>query len=125
MYLIKRLGKGSKRQLLTPLVTENFDIHLLPWWMAVMHHFIPGTIVKWDHKGACHVNLREAVFNHVFWACKLCIDAQDHMKLIIQVNGTHLYGQNKGTLLIMITQDGDNNNLPLAFSIVTVVHKYV
>lgn len=39
-------------------------------------------------------------------------------KPIVQVDGTHLFGKYKGTLLIAVTQDDNNNVLPLAFAIV-------
>ena len=41
-----------------------------------------------------------------------------HCKSIIQVDGTHLYGKYKGTLLIAMAQDGNQNILPVAFAVV-------
>nr|KYP57251.1 hypothetical protein KK1_003509 [Cajanus cajan] len=49
---------------------------------------------------------------------KPCCDAFNFCKLLIQVDGTHLYGKYRGTLLIATTQDGNNNVLPLAFVVV-------
>nr|XP_025662100.1 uncharacterized protein LOC112757757 [Arachis hypogaea] len=34
------------------------------------------------------------------------------------VNGTHLYGKYKGCLLVAVSQDGNNNIVPIAFAIV-------
>ncbi|XP_025635594.1 uncharacterized protein [Arachis hypogaea] len=36
----------------------------------------------------------------------------------IQVDGTHLYGKYKGCLLVAVSQDGNNNIVPIAFAIV-------
>ncbi|XP_025703408.1 uncharacterized protein [Arachis hypogaea] len=41
-----------------------------------------------------------------------------HCKPIIQVDGTHLYGKYKGCLLVAVSQDGNNNIVPIAFAIV-------
>ncbi|RYQ89724.1 hypothetical protein Ahy_B09g096225 isoform A [Arachis hypogaea] len=41
-----------------------------------------------------------------------------HCKLIVQVDGTHLYGKYKGCLLVAVSQDGNNNIVPIAFAIV-------
>ena len=56
-------------------------------------------------------------FHCIFWTFKRG-DVFNHYKPIIQVDGTHLYGRYKGTLLIATTQDGNSNVLPLAFAIV-------
>ncbi|XP_072064300.1 uncharacterized protein [Arachis hypogaea] len=41
-----------------------------------------------------------------------------HCKPIVQVDGTHLYGKYKGCLLVAVSQDGNNNIVPIAFAIV-------
>ncbi|XP_072087366.1 uncharacterized protein [Arachis hypogaea] len=41
-----------------------------------------------------------------------------HCKQIVQVDGTHLYGKYKGCLLVAVSQDGNNNIVPIAFAIV-------
>ncbi|KAK7387261.1 hypothetical protein VNO78_27918 [Psophocarpus tetragonolobus] len=57
-------------------------------------------------------------FERVFWTFKQCADAFNYCKPLIQVDGTHLYGKYRGTLLIATTQDGNSNVLPLAFVVV-------
>ncbi|RYQ97482.1 hypothetical protein Ahy_B08g093530 [Arachis hypogaea] len=47
-----------------------------------------------------------------------CIEAFRHCKPIVQVDGTHLYRKYKGCLLVAVSQDGNNNIVPIAFAIV-------
>ncbi|KAF7801727.1 uncharacterized protein G2W53_040838 [Senna tora] len=47
-----------------------------------------------------------------------CIDALPHLKLIVQIDGTFLYGKYRGTLLIATSQDGDTHVVLFAFAIV-------
>ena len=58
------------------------------------------------------------IFNRVFWAFQPCIDVFPHLKPIVQVDDTFLYGKYKGILLMAISQDVDRNVVPLAFAIV-------
>ncbi|RYR59699.1 hypothetical protein Ahy_A05g025632 [Arachis hypogaea] len=58
------------------------------------------------------------VLHRVFWSFYLCIVAFRHCKPLVQVDGTHLYGKYKGTLLIAVAQDGNQNIVPIAFAIV-------
>ncbi|XP_072093544.1 uncharacterized protein [Arachis hypogaea] len=57
------------------------------------------------------------VMHRVFWSYYPCIRAFSHCKPIIQVDGTHLYGKYKGCLLVAVSQDGNNNIVPIAFAI--------
>ncbi|KAF7815195.1 uncharacterized protein G2W53_029164 [Senna tora] len=52
------------------------------------------------------------------FAFKPCIDAWQHLKPVIQVDCTFLYGKYHHTLLIAMGQDGNRNIVPLAFAIV-------
>ncbi|XP_025661251.1 uncharacterized protein [Arachis hypogaea] len=54
----------------------------------------------------------------VFWSYYPCLRAFRHCKPIVQVDGTHLYGKYKGCLLVAVSQDGNNNIVPIAFAIV-------
>ena len=93
----------------------------LPIWLNQMQHFSPGSffeIVTDDYIVGNSVARDVRKFQRVFWTFKQCGDAFNHCKPIIQVDGTHLYGRYKGTLLIATTQDGNGNVLPLAFAIV-------
>ncbi|XP_057739684.1 uncharacterized protein LOC130956688 [Arachis stenosperma] len=41
-----------------------------------------------------------------------------HCKPVVQVDSTHLYGKYKGALLVAVSQDGNNNIVPIAFALV-------
>ncbi|RYQ88034.1 hypothetical protein Ahy_B09g095478 isoform D [Arachis hypogaea] len=58
------------------------------------------------------------VLHRVFWSYYPCIRAFRHCKPVVQVDGTHLYGKYKGCLLVAVSQDGNNNIIPIAFAIV-------
>ncbi|KAF7802671.1 uncharacterized protein G2W53_041782 [Senna tora] len=93
----------------------------LPRWMAAIQHFLPGTVVQFCYKPRprgvpSDPSIR--IFQRVFWAYKSCIDAFPHLKPMVQVDGTFLYGKYTLTLLIASSQDGNSNVVPLAFAIV-------
>ncbi|XP_021749711.1 uncharacterized protein LOC110715437 [Chenopodium quinoa] len=54
----------------------------------------------------------------VFWAFKPSIDGFRHCRPLITIDGTHLYGRYKGTLLIAMETDANLQLFPLAFAIV-------
>ncbi|RYR46647.1 hypothetical protein Ahy_A07g032406 [Arachis hypogaea] len=58
------------------------------------------------------------VLHRVFWSYYPCIRAFRHCKPIVQVDVTHLYGKYKGCFLVTVSQDGNNNIVPIAFVIV-------
>ncbi|XP_025607537.1 uncharacterized protein [Arachis hypogaea] len=57
------------------------------------------------------------VSHRVFWSYYPCIRAFRHCKSVVKVDGTHLYGKYKGCLLVTVSQDGNNNIVPIAFAI--------
>ena len=83
---------------------------LLPRWMAVIQQFNPGSCFEFVNKERPGLTLTDnltMMFYHLFWIFKPCIQALDHIKLIIQVDGTFLYDKYKGTLLVATSQDGN------------------
>ncbi|XP_016195371.1 uncharacterized protein LOC107636366 [Arachis ipaensis] len=58
------------------------------------------------------------VLHRVFWSYYPCIRAFRHYKPVVQVDRTHLYGKYKSCLLVAVSQDGNNNIVPIAFAIV-------
>nr|KYP35429.1 hypothetical protein KK1_043531 [Cajanus cajan] len=93
----------------------------LPRWLQYMKEIAPGSFYDLCHDeffvgNRCHRGYRQ--FHRLFWTFKPCCDAFNFCKPLIQVDGTHLYGKYRGTLLIATTQDGNNNVLPLAFAVV-------
>ena len=93
----------------------------LPVWLKHMQNHSPGSFfeILHDEYFAGNTLIREyRQFHRVFWTFKQCADAFNFCKPIIQIDGTHLYGRYRGTLLLATTQDGNGNVLPIAFAIV-------
>ncbi|XP_016199431.1 uncharacterized protein LOC107640423 [Arachis ipaensis] len=93
----------------------------LPIWFEAMCHKEPSPVVHFEtmpaYKGDDLVpDIR--VLHRVFWSYYLCIRAFRHCKPVVQVDGTHLYEKYKGCLLVAVSQDGNNNIVPIAFAIV-------
>ncbi|RYQ89452.1 hypothetical protein Ahy_B09g096091 isoform C [Arachis hypogaea] len=93
----------------------------LPIWFEAMCHKEPSAIVHFETMNAYQgddlvSDIR--VLHRVFWSYYPCIRAFRHCKPIVQVDGTHLYGKYKGCLLVAVSQDGNNNIVPIAFAIV-------
>ncbi|XP_045795114.1 uncharacterized protein LOC123889695 [Trifolium pratense] len=88
----------------------------LPQWLMVMKKWLPGTIIKLQTSPTVLDN--QVFFQRLFWTFKPCIDGFAFCKPIVQVDGTWLYGKYKGTLLLAVAQDGNNNIFPVAFAIV-------
>ncbi|KAI5383496.1 hypothetical protein KIW84_070758 [Lathyrus oleraceus] len=66
--------------------------------------------------GTCVAGNR--IFHRLFWAFDPCIKGFAFCKPIIQIDGTWLYEKYKGTLLIAVAQDGNNNVFPIVFALV-------
>ncbi|XP_016207119.1 uncharacterized protein LOC107647563 [Arachis ipaensis] len=93
----------------------------LPIWFEAMCHKEPSAVVHFEtmptYQGDDLMgDIR--VLHRVFWSYYPCIRAFRHYKPIVQVDGTHLYGMYKGCLLVAVSQDGNNNIVPIAFAIV-------
>ncbi|KAI5394026.1 hypothetical protein KIW84_060931 [Lathyrus oleraceus] len=54
----------------------------------------------------------------LFWAFDPCIKGFAFYKPIIQIAGTCLYSKYRGTLLMAVAQDDNNNVFPIAFALV-------
>ncbi|MED6167741.1 hypothetical protein PIB30_116633 [Stylosanthes scabra] len=93
----------------------------LPQWMTVMCQKIPGSTVKIETLPAYRgdeVAVGVRVLHIIFWSFYPCIRAFRHCKPLVQVDGTHLYGKYKGVLMVAVTQDENQNIVPVAFAIV-------
>ncbi|RYR10291.1 hypothetical protein Ahy_B05g078767 [Arachis hypogaea] len=93
----------------------------LPIWFEAMCHKEPSAVVHFEtmptYQGDDLVpDIR--VLHRVFWSYYPCIRAFRHCKPMVQVDGTHLYEKYKGCLLVAVSQDGNNNIVPIAFTIV-------
>ncbi|QHO23522.1 uncharacterized protein DS421_12g364270 [Arachis hypogaea] len=93
----------------------------LPWWLSVMVQKIPGSVVQIETR-PLYNGSEEAggvkILHRVFWSFNPCVRAFKHCKPLVQVDGTHLYGKYKGTLLVAVAQDGNQNIVPIAFALV-------
>ena len=57
------------------------------------------------------------IFQRVFWTFHPSIEGFKHCRLVLSIDGTHLYGKYKGTLMIAMGCDGNNKLFPLAFAL--------
>ena len=53
----------------------------------------------------------------MLWSFKPSIEGFEHCRFVLSIDGTHLYGKYKGTLLVAMGCDGNNQLFPLAFAI--------
>ncbi|XP_052114156.1 uncharacterized protein LOC110279080 [Arachis duranensis] len=93
----------------------------LPVWLKAMTVNMPRSRVQIKTLPVYHESEEVQgvrVLHRVFWSFYPCIVAFKHCKLLVQVNGMHLYGKYKGALLVAVAQDGNQNIVPIAFAIV-------
>ena len=57
------------------------------------------------------------IFQLVLWSFKSSIDGFEHCRPVLSIDGTHLYGKYKGTLMIDIGCDGNDQLFSLTFAI--------
>ncbi|XP_015936808.2 uncharacterized protein LOC107462691 [Arachis duranensis] len=92
----------------------------LPIWFQAMCNKEPSAIVHFETMSAYQGDEEVTdiqVLHRVFWSYYPCIRGFRHCKPVVQVDGTHLYGKYKGCLLVAVSQDGNNNIVPIAFAI--------
>ncbi|KAH1238725.1 hypothetical protein GmHk_08G023335 [Glycine max] len=80
-------------------------------WLTHMQNHSPGSYFQILHDDFIVGNRLSREHRQFHRAFKYC-------KPIIQVDGTHLYGKYRGTLLMATSQDGNGGVLPLAFAVV-------
>ncbi|XP_047264265.1 uncharacterized protein LOC124896663 [Capsicum annuum] len=64
------------------------------------------------------VNKVDCRFMYYFLALGPCIREFSHMRKVIAVDNTHLYGKYEGVLLSTVAQDTENHIYPIAFCVV-------
>ncbi|KAH1211546.1 hypothetical protein GmHk_14G039966 [Glycine max] len=90
-------------------------------WLTHMQNHSPGSYFQVLHDDFIvgnTVSREHHQFHRFFWTFGQCKEAFKYCKSIIQVDGTHLYGKYRGTLLMATSQDGNGGVLPLAFAVV-------
>ena len=95
--------------------TEESSYKLLPKYFYVVKYANPGSITdiktEKDDKGRTR-------FKYAFMALKACIDGWKHLRKVIVVDGTHMFGKYKGCLLTASGQDANYQVFPIAFAVV-------
>ncbi|XP_015958270.1 uncharacterized protein LOC107482331 [Arachis duranensis] len=93
----------------------------LPRWMLGVQLTMPGTVTVLQTspvRVVDQIDESTVYFHHLFWTFPPCVEAFQHCKPLVSIDGTHLYGKYGGTLLLAIAQDGNSNILPIAFALV-------
>ena len=88
----------------------------LPHLFLTLEQANPGCVVIWKTFDGNMPNTE--IFQRVFWSFKPSIEGFEHGHPVLSIDGIHLYGKYKGTLMIAIGCDGNNKMLPLSFSII-------
>ena len=87
----------------------------LPRLFLVIEQANPGCVVIWK---TFDINMPNTeIFQRVFWSFKPSIEGFEHCRPVLSIDGTHLYEKYKGTLLIAMGCDGNNQLFPLTFAI--------
>ena len=75
-----------------------------------------GCVVVWK---TYDINMPNTeIFQRVFWSFKPSIGGFEHCHPVMSIDGTHLYGKYKATLLIAMGCDENNKLFSLAFAII-------
>ncbi|KAF7833162.1 uncharacterized protein G2W53_015495 [Senna tora] len=114
--LYRKAWLGKQKALAMVYGNWEASYDTLRRWMRAVQHHLPGTIIPFQHRPIPD-NVSDVQFHRLFWAFEPCIDAWPHLKPVIQVDSTFLYGKYHHTLLIAMGQDGNRNIVPLAFAI--------
>ncbi|KAH9617152.1 hypothetical protein KSS87_005749 [Heliosperma pusillum] len=83
---------------------------MLPRFMQGLKESNPGTVVQWSTTPIGNSNVH--TFKRVFWAFKPCIEGFEHCRPVLTIDGTHLYGKFKGTILTAMSIDANNQIFP-------------
>jgi len=81
----------------------------------VRNDTLPGTAVDLKMKIG---DDGSTMFHRLLWAFYPCIHGFQDCKPIIHVDGRWLYGKYRGTLLMVVAQDGDNKTILIAVALV-------
>ncbi|XP_015932875.1 uncharacterized protein LOC107459173 [Arachis duranensis] len=93
----------------------------LPVWLKAMTAKMPMSRVQIKTLPVYRENEEihgVRVLYRIFWSYYPCIIAFRHCKPLVQIDGTHLYRNYKGALLVTVAQDRNQNIVPIAFAII-------
>ena len=108
--------KASKAKLkaLTNLFGDFYKSYAeLPHFFIALEQANPGCVVI--SKTFPGIMENTEIFQRVFWTFHPSIEGFKHCRPVLSIDGTHLYGKYKGTLMIVMGCDGNNQLFPLAF----------
>ena len=88
----------------------------LPRLFLALEQANPGCVVIWKTFDSNMTNTE--IFQRMFWSFKPSIEGLEHCRPVLSIDGTHLYSKYKGTLLIAMGCDENNQLFPLAFVII-------
>ena len=107
----------AKRKAMTRLIGDWYKSYVeLSCFFLALEQSNLGCIVY--SKMVFGNSLNEESFQCVFWVFVPSIKGFTHYRLVFSIGGTYLYGKYKGTLLIAMGCDGNNQLFPLAFVII-------
>ncbi|KAL6345799.1 hypothetical protein AAG906_017551 [Vitis piasezkii] len=110
--------KASKAKLkaLTNLFGDFYKSYAeLPHFFIALEQANPGCVVI--SKTFPGIMENTEIFQRVFWTFQPSIEGFKHCRPVLSIDGTHLYGKYKGTLMIAMGCDGNNQLFPLAFAL--------
>ena len=87
----------------------------LPRLFLALKQANPRCIVIWKTFDSNMPNTE--IFQHVFWSFKPSIEGSEHCRPVLSIDGTHLYVKYKGTFLIAMGCDINNQLFPLTIYI--------
>uniref|UniRef100_K3ZEF5 SWIM-type domain-containing protein n=1 Tax=Setaria italica TaxID=4555 RepID=K3ZEF5_SETIT len=92
---------------------------MVPRVLTAIAYYNPG--VKWfiDSCGMMHPDngVLKHILQRVFWCFPQCSEAFQHCRPVILVDGTFLTGKYKGTLMMAVGVDPEEQLVPLAFAL--------
>ncbi|XP_057539719.1 uncharacterized protein LOC130817822 [Amaranthus tricolor] len=88
----------------------------LPRYVQALMQSNPGTVVQWEVQPT--MDPTKVMFQRMFWAFGPSIKGFPHCRPLISIDGTHLYGKYRGTLMIGMSIDANSQLFPLAFAVV-------
>ena len=87
----------------------------IPHLFLALDQVNPGCVVIWKTFNSNMSNTE--IFQRVLWSFKSSIEGFEHYHPVLSIDGTHLNEKYKGTLLIAMGCNGNNQLFPLAFVI--------
>ena len=106
----------GKHKVLRHLFGNFYQSYIeLPHFFLALEQANPGYVVIWKTFDSNMPNTE--IFQRVFWSFKPSIKGFEHCRLVPSIDGTHLYEKYKGTLMIAMGCDRNNQLFPLTFAI--------